>query len=275
MPSVTIKPTLEYDSKQHTLRGPVARGCRKASGARIGASTAFLVRAIDGYAVVLSATEASSRKFILATHLDGRPMALGGLGPIWAVYDADLFPDMAAKPVNERFGLCPWATYHIEVNKLICAPGTAVAAPAPREVVGSLALPAPRPQRRRRVTVVALSRASGGPSVRQTVPSVHGSLPAVPPHSSVGPRGTSRCAVRPVHPAAPSVWRRGQPSPRKTGNFAPSDGRPYRLAGPGCRHAALCSGSPACFLPTEGFRLVLRPVARTHAEGTSCGFSSA
>ena len=116
MPSVTIKPTLEYDSKQHTLAGPLLVDVAKASGARIGASTAFLVRAIDGYAVVLSATEASSRKFILATHLDGRPMALGGLGPIWAVYDADVFPDMAAKPVNERFGLCPWATYHIEVK---------------------------------------------------------------------------------------------------------------------------------------------------------------
>jgi hypothetical protein len=32
------------------------------------------------------------------------------------VYDADRFADMAAKPVNERFGGCPWATYHIEVN---------------------------------------------------------------------------------------------------------------------------------------------------------------
>jgi hypothetical protein len=25
------------------------------------------------------------------------------------------FADRAAKPVNERAGACPWATYHIEV----------------------------------------------------------------------------------------------------------------------------------------------------------------
>ncbi len=116
LPSLRIKPTLEYDKKQHTLAGPLFVDVMRATGAKIGASTSFLVRAIDGYAVVLSASEATERRFILATHLDGRPMGLGGLGPVWAVYEADQFADMAAKPVNERFSLCPWATYHIEVK---------------------------------------------------------------------------------------------------------------------------------------------------------------
>ena len=53
----------------------------------------------------------------MATHLDGQPMALGGLGPLWAVYEADRFPDMAAKPLPARFESCPWATYHIEVRE--------------------------------------------------------------------------------------------------------------------------------------------------------------
>jgi hypothetical protein len=55
-------------------------------------------------------------RFILATHLDGEPMALGGLGPLWAVYDADRFPEQAAKPVPDRFALCPWGLFHIEVQ---------------------------------------------------------------------------------------------------------------------------------------------------------------
>jgi hypothetical protein len=55
-------------------------------------------------------------RFIVATHLDGQPMPLGGLGPLWAVYDADRFADMAGKPLNPRFALCPWALYHIEVQ---------------------------------------------------------------------------------------------------------------------------------------------------------------
>jgi hypothetical protein len=43
-------------------------------------------------------------------------MPLGGLGPLWAVYDADRVPAMAAKPLAQRFGTCPWALYHIEVQ---------------------------------------------------------------------------------------------------------------------------------------------------------------
>lgn len=117
MPAITIKPTLEYDSKPHALRGPLLMDVLKASGVKVTDRTSLLLRAVDGYAVLVSAAEIARRGFILATHLDGRPMALGGLGPLWAVYDADKFPDMVAKPVTQRFGLCPWATYHIEVKE--------------------------------------------------------------------------------------------------------------------------------------------------------------
>lgn len=117
LPAVTIKPTLEYDNKPHALTGPLLVDVMTACGAKINRNTVLLVRAVDGYAVQILAAELTRRRFILATHFDGNPMALGGLGPLWAVYDADQFPDMAAKPVNERFGLCPWATYHIEVKQ--------------------------------------------------------------------------------------------------------------------------------------------------------------
>jgi hypothetical protein len=43
-------------------------------------------------------------------------MALGGLGPLWTIYDADAFAESAAQPLGQRFGSCPWATYHIEVK---------------------------------------------------------------------------------------------------------------------------------------------------------------
>ena len=117
LPASTIKPTLEYDSKPHTLKGPLLMDLVKATGAAVDERTALFLRAVDGYAAHITAAEAGKRRFIVATHLDGRPMALGGLGPLWAVYDADRFADMAAKPVGERFGSCPWATYHIEVKQ--------------------------------------------------------------------------------------------------------------------------------------------------------------
>ncbi|HJV86121.1 MAG TPA: molybdopterin-dependent oxidoreductase [Noviherbaspirillum sp.] len=116
LPAVDIRPTLEYDAKPHALRGPLLTEVLKASGAAIGDGTKLVLRAIDGYAVSLPLADARERRFIVATHLDGKPMPLGGLGPLWAVYDADRFPDMAAKPVNERFGLCPWGLYHIDVR---------------------------------------------------------------------------------------------------------------------------------------------------------------
>ncbi len=118
LPAVTIHPTLEYDSKPHALKGPLLSDVMKACGVVVSDKTSYLLRAVDGYAVLLSATQASQRKFIVATHLDGRPMALGGLGPLWTVFDADRFADMAAKPVAERFSLCPWATYCIDVKEI-------------------------------------------------------------------------------------------------------------------------------------------------------------
>jgi hypothetical protein len=115
MPAVTIRPTLEYDGKVHALKGPLLMDVIKAAGAKLEAG-ALTLRAVDGFAVDLPVEAARRQRFIVATHLDGKPMALGGLGPLWAVIDADRIAELAAKPVNERFGQCPWALYHIDVR---------------------------------------------------------------------------------------------------------------------------------------------------------------
>lgn len=116
LPALTIKPTLEYDGKPHTLRGPLLLDVMKAAGAKLNDNTQLVLRAIDGYAATVTVAQAKAQRYIVATHLDGAPMALGGLGPLWAVYDADRVPEMAAKPVADRFGLCPWGLYHISVQ---------------------------------------------------------------------------------------------------------------------------------------------------------------
>jgi hypothetical protein len=116
LPAVTIRPTVEYDSQPHTLSGPLLGDVVRATGAAGVEGTRLLLRAVDGYAVLLGLADARRYRTIVATHMDGAPLALGGLGPLWAVYDADRFPEMAARPVNERFALCPWGLYHIEVQ---------------------------------------------------------------------------------------------------------------------------------------------------------------
>ena len=115
LPAVTIKPTLEYDAKAHTLSGPLLLDVVKAAGGALGDDVKLVLRAVDGYAATVTVAQARAQRYIVATHMDGAAMALGGLGPLWAIYDADKVPGMAGKPLPERFGSCPWALYHIEV----------------------------------------------------------------------------------------------------------------------------------------------------------------
>lgn len=92
MPAVTIKPTLEYDSKPHTLKGPLLTTVLAAAGVAAGSPVQLVLRAVDGYNVTIRMADVQAYRMIVATHIDGQPMALGGLGPQWAVYDADVLP---------------------------------------------------------------------------------------------------------------------------------------------------------------------------------------
>ncbi|MFA9215483.1 MAG: hypothetical protein ACEQSK_00110 [Sphingomonadaceae bacterium] len=116
LPAFTIRPTLEYDGKQHTLSGPALLDVVRAAGAAVSDSGKLVLRAVDGYAATMTVAQARAQRMLVATHMDGQAMALGGLGPLWAIYDADKVPEMAAKPLAERFGACPWALYHVDVQ---------------------------------------------------------------------------------------------------------------------------------------------------------------
>ncbi|MES2635062.1 MAG: molybdopterin-dependent oxidoreductase [Pseudomonadota bacterium] len=115
MPVKTARATLEYDNKKHVLHGPALADVLAAAGVK-GDSGKLAMRAVDGYSPTISMADAKKYGFMVATHLDGKPMALGGLGPLWAVYEPDAFPDMMAKPIDQRFANCPWALYFIDVQ---------------------------------------------------------------------------------------------------------------------------------------------------------------
>lgn len=116
LPSVTIRPTLEYDAKVHALQGPLLETVLQAAGVAPGASVMLGLRAVDGYHVALTLADVRNYRMIVATRIDGQPLPLGGLGPQWAVYEADSLPAFKDKPLKERFGLCPWGLYHIDVR---------------------------------------------------------------------------------------------------------------------------------------------------------------
>lgn len=116
LPAISIKPTLEYDAKPHTLHGPLLLDVVQAAGAQLKDDSKLILRAVDGYAAAVTVAQARAQRWIVATQMDGAPMALGGLGPLWALCDADKVPELAAIPLAGRFGGAPWALYHIEVQ---------------------------------------------------------------------------------------------------------------------------------------------------------------
>ncbi|MBN3753151.1 molybdopterin-dependent oxidoreductase [Paraburkholderia sp. Tr-20389] len=117
LPTVTIRPTIEYDAKQHTLSGPLLANVLEKAGVPSAGDTKVSLRAVDGYTVLTTLDNIRAWHFIVATQMDGKPMPLGGLGPLWAIYDADNIPELAAKPLKDRFVLCPWGLYQIQVSE--------------------------------------------------------------------------------------------------------------------------------------------------------------
>lgn len=116
LPAVTIRPTLEYDARVHALRGPLLETVLAAAGVAPEHALQLGLRAIDGYNVVISSRDARRYRMVVATHLDGVPMALGGLGPQWAVFDADRVAPFKDQPLAQRFAMCPWGLYHVAVE---------------------------------------------------------------------------------------------------------------------------------------------------------------
>lgn len=74
--------TAKYDNwpREVTATGPSLVDVLKAAGAE---GKTVLVQAADGYAPELTAADVAGDKLILALTADGKPLAMGGRGPIW------------------------------------------------------------------------------------------------------------------------------------------------------------------------------------------------
>jgi hypothetical protein len=118
LPRIDIRPTLEYDNERHKLTGPLLTTVLHEAGVDTKAEVRIGLRAIDGYNVVVSLAQIHSYRMIIATHADDQALALGGLGPQWAVHEADALAAFKDKPLKERFALCPWGLYYIDVASI-------------------------------------------------------------------------------------------------------------------------------------------------------------
>jgi len=72
---------------------------------------AITVTALDGFAVEITADELAARDWIVAFERDGRPLGIGGRGPLWLVY-----PVSGTTASHDDEARWPWAAFFIEVR---------------------------------------------------------------------------------------------------------------------------------------------------------------
>jgi len=96
--------------KPVTLQGPTLKSVLKMLGVEKPQMVRFL--ALDGYATELDAKAIESKDWIVAVTIDGRPLEIGRLGPVWVVFRLDNPPH--ADP-NEEL-TWPWAVFYMEVK---------------------------------------------------------------------------------------------------------------------------------------------------------------
>lgn len=89
-----------------TFSGPRLADVLKTVGWRGGELVAL---SLDGYSQRISRVEVEARDWVLATRADGRPLAIGGRGPLWLLFDPP--GDWPASEDEEA--AWPWALFFI------------------------------------------------------------------------------------------------------------------------------------------------------------------
>lgn len=111
---------IEYDDAAHTLQGPLLETVLQAAGMDTAAALRqghwLTFQAIDGYRVFMPVAQALQWGITLATHMDGQPLGMGGLGPVWAMYNPQTIASMAGLPQKQHFAQAAWGLYYLRVS---------------------------------------------------------------------------------------------------------------------------------------------------------------
>jgi hypothetical protein len=108
LPQVAL--TVKYDNwpSEVEVSGPLLSDVLDLTGAE-GATV--IVRAVDGYAPEFDREDIDGGQFVLAIDWAGKPLSVGGRGPVWLVFPPDSMED---QPETDD-GLT-WAAFHVEVR---------------------------------------------------------------------------------------------------------------------------------------------------------------
>lgn len=120
LPQHRLEARIEYDEARHALHGPLLETVLQAAGLDIGTALGqglwITLQALDGYRALLPLSQAMRWRFLLATRMDGQPLGMGGLGPLWAVYDAQAQAELADTSWKNRFAQSPWGLYYLSIG---------------------------------------------------------------------------------------------------------------------------------------------------------------
>ena len=116
----TVKTQLEYDGTEHQLKGPSLESVLQASGVDVGKAIAqghwLLQQGIDGYRAQLPVAQAIRWRMLLASRMDDQALAMGGVGPLWAIFAPETIDDLKQLPIKERFQNAVWGLYYMQVS---------------------------------------------------------------------------------------------------------------------------------------------------------------
>ncbi|XHB98635.1 hypothetical protein ABWH97_10010 [Nitratireductor sp. ac15] len=106
--SVTVNADTEDWPRPLTMEGPLLKDVLTTAGAAGDTATLY---ALDGFGLEMSAEKMASREWVLAMKVGGEPLGIGGLGPLWLVYDTS-----GRKAPEEEERSWVWSVFHIEIE---------------------------------------------------------------------------------------------------------------------------------------------------------------
>lgn len=109
LPQQSITANAEPWSKAVEMSGPRLADVLAAAGAT---GKPITVYAMDGYGAGMTVDQIAARDWVLAMNADGKPLGIGGRGPLWLAYDTG-----SGKATAEEEGAWVWSAFHIEVGE--------------------------------------------------------------------------------------------------------------------------------------------------------------
>lgn len=111
---------LEYDEAEHRLQGPLLEHVLQAAGIDMAHAIAqglqLTLQGIDGYRTQMPLAQVVRWRMLVATELDGLPLSVGGVGPLWAMFAPQHIPELSQLPVKQRFAAAVWGLYYIQIS---------------------------------------------------------------------------------------------------------------------------------------------------------------